>query len=176
MLNDIINETNSPSLALQAVWTAIARFIYYDYMSLYTPDNNETATITPFTQTIVPIHRRGYWAVMALLAVFLAVFAHACFLFSSTQFSLPDNAWYTVAQISESAETSSILSRARVKSDDEVRALSKELQDDDEEDRFVVRRGVFVRASTSGTVVSDEQEAPFLKSRGWRKRQNDNSE
>ncbi|KAF6815886.1 hypothetical protein CMUS01_12364 [Colletotrichum musicola] len=171
MLDDMIKETDSPSLALQAVWTALARAMYYEYISLYTPYNNETAIITYFAQTTVPVHRRGYWAVMALLAAFLAVFTVACFLFSSTQFSLPDNAWHTVAQISESAETSSILSRARVKSDDEVRALSKELQDDDEEDRFVVRREVFVRASTTGTAVSDDQEAPFLKARGRRRRQ-----
>ncbi|KAF6825591.1 hypothetical protein CPLU01_10169 [Colletotrichum plurivorum] len=171
MLNSIINETNSPALALQAVGTAMARVMYYKYMNLYTPENNETATVTFYSPTIIPVHHRGYWAAMALLAIFLAVFAVVCFLFSSTQFSLPDNAWHTVAQISESAETSSILSRVRVKSDDEVRAMSKELQDDDEEDRFVVRRGVFVRASTLGTTVSDDQEAPFLKFRGWRRRQ-----
>ncbi|KAJ5011667.1 hypothetical protein K4K57_005334 [Colletotrichum sp. SAR 10_99] len=157
LFNTIINDTDSPARALQAVNFMMARMAYYDMLPSFTPERNETATIRTMQPTVVPTRRRGYWAVMGILGAFHILFVVICVLFTTTNFSLPDNAWHTIAQMSESAEISGILSRAKVMTDSEVKATSKESQDD-EEDRFVVRNGAFVRASFLSDAAAEDPE------------------
>ncbi|KAK1857329.1 hypothetical protein CCHR01_00110 [Colletotrichum chrysophilum] len=103
---------------------------------------------------------------MAIITVFAVISTSVCILFRTTDFSIPNDAWHTIAQMSESAEISSILSRSKLKTDDQVLELSKELQDEDEEGRSVVRNGAFVRASSFSTARDKDTEAqPRLRGR-----------
>ncbi|KAH9242051.1 hypothetical protein K456DRAFT_47136 [Colletotrichum gloeosporioides 23] len=103
---------------------------------------------------------------MAIITVFAVISTSVCILFRTTDFSIPNDAWHTIAQMSESAEISSILSRSKLKTDDQVLELSKELQDEDEEGRSVVRNGTFVRASSFSTARDKDTEAqPRLRGR-----------
>ncbi|KAH9234141.1 hypothetical protein K456DRAFT_1834908 [Colletotrichum gloeosporioides 23] len=146
LFNTIISETNSPARALQAVNFVMARMAYYDMLPSFTLEKSEETTIRTMKMTIVPTRYGGYLAVMGILAAFFILFIIISVLFSTTKFSLLDNAWHTIAQMSESAEISGMLSRAKAMTDAEVKASGKEQQDDDE-DRFLIRNGAFVRAS-----------------------------
>ncbi|KAI8278872.1 hypothetical protein K4K60_005889 [Colletotrichum sp. SAR11_57] len=146
LFNTIISETNSPARALQAVNFVMARMAYYDMLPSFTLEKSEQTTIRTMKMTIVPMRYGGYLAVMGILAAFFILFIIISVLFSTTKFSLLDNAWHTIAQMSESAEISGMLSRAKDMTDAEVKASGKEQQNDDE-DRFLIRNGAFVRAS-----------------------------
>ncbi|KAF9873788.1 hypothetical protein CkaCkLH20_08898 [Colletotrichum karsti] len=156
VFNAIINETNSPARALQAVRFMEARMAYHEMLPFFTREN-ETTTIIAMQSTLVPTRRRGYWAVMCILGAFHILLAVVCVLFSATNYSLPDNIWHTIAQMSENAEISRVLSRAKVMTDREVKATGEERQDDDD-DRFVVRNGAFVRASLFSAAATEDPE------------------
>ncbi|KAH9234131.1 hypothetical protein K456DRAFT_1723771 [Colletotrichum gloeosporioides 23] len=163
LLNAIINETDSPARALQAVYFSRIRQIHHDFINLFEPGENANYTVRTFELATVIERRGGYWAVVGILGIFTAVFLAICVLFSSTEFSLPDNAWHTVAQMSESAEISAILSMAKFKTDSEVVAFSEELQGEDDEDHFVVRGVAFVRASFSSSAAPAVADDPGTK-------------
>lgn len=185
IFSDTIKETNSPALALQAVYFTLARTVYYDLINAFEPIGN--ATIVTFELTSIPQLFRGYWIVMGMLGVFVLVFSVVGVLFDSTRFSLPDNAWHTIAQISESSEMSGVLREARMATDQAIEHFidgsqpstgyverisnflgslrkpstagvsSFTIQPKKERPRFVVRDGVFVRASGVGTDVELER-------------------
>lgn len=90
---------------------------YYDTINSYDTGN---AKITTFELAIVPSHFGGYWTLMTILFVFLVTFTLSVKMFRDTQYSLPENAWHTIAQISESPELRDVLREAKVASDDEV--------------------------------------------------------
>ncbi|KAF6817671.1 hypothetical protein CPLU01_13539 [Colletotrichum plurivorum] len=73
--------------------------------------------------TQVPGNRRGYWAVIVILAVFVATFATVAALFRPTRFSLISNSWHTVAQIAGSEDMVNLLREAKLATDDEVERL-----------------------------------------------------
>ncbi|KAF6813158.1 hypothetical protein CPLU01_14713, partial [Colletotrichum plurivorum] len=160
LLNDTIHETDSPARALQAVYFSKARQVYNDFINLMPARDDSNITVSTFEPATVPGRRRaGYWAVVGISAAFLVCWLVIRVLFDSTESSLPDNAWHTVAQVSESAEMAAILSISRTKRDKEVVEICRRLKDDeDEEDRFVVRGGVFARASTSSAAAKDGAE------------------
>ncbi|KXH47830.1 hypothetical protein CSAL01_03323 [Colletotrichum salicis] len=150
LFGDTIDETGSPARAMQAVYFTLARLVYYDFLSAFSPNyaapGTDTADVVTFELTSIPWRFRGYLAVVGILVVFLASFAAAVVLFRSTRYSLPENAWHTVAQISESPELADLLHDARVATDDDVGRLAKASKPD----RFAVRDGVFTRASGVG--------------------------
>ncbi|KAF6811631.1 hypothetical protein CSOJ01_05615 [Colletotrichum sojae] len=156
LLHATINDTNSPASALQAVYFSKSRQVYQDFIELMPPRDDCNYTITTFESAMVSGRRAGYWAVLGILVAFAICFLVVRILFDSTKCSLPDNAWHTIAQVSESAEISAVLSRSKMKTDKEVAEISKHLKDDDEEDRFVVRGGVFARVSTGSTADDSE--------------------
>ncbi|KAK1638590.1 hypothetical protein BDP81DRAFT_392045 [Colletotrichum phormii] len=150
LFGDTIDETGYPARAMQAVYFTLARLVYYDFLSAFSPNyaapGTDTADVVTFELTSIPWRFRGYLAVVGILVVFLASFAAAAVLFRSTRYSLPENAWHTVAQISESPELANLLHDARVATDDDVGRLAKASKSD----RFAVRDGVFTRASGVG--------------------------
>jgi len=178
----IINETASPALAVQALKTAILRMAYYDLMSSFTADDN--ATVVRFQMVSIPQSFRGYWAVMAIIILHVLLFLFVFYLFRITNFSLIDNAWHTMAQVSENPEINEILRKATLASDDVKRWIHSTERSGDIADmkrhaavftkpitwlpwqrgkkvkvqvgRFVVKEGVFVRAAADGNKQSAE--------------------
>lgn len=144
--------------------------MYYDFVNLMHARDDCNFTISTFELATVPGRHRGYWAAVGISGTFLVCFAVVCALFNSTRCSLPDNAWHTIAQVSESADVSVLLSRSKTRTDKEVVEISKHLKEDGEEDRFVVRGGVFVRASMSTAAATDEPESEATRTTGLHRR------
>ncbi|KAF6828804.1 hypothetical protein CMUS01_08442 [Colletotrichum musicola] len=170
LLHATINDTDSPARALQAVYFSKSRQVYHDFIDLMPPRDDCNYTITTFESAMVPGRRAGYWAVVGISGTFFICFLVIRFLFDSTKCSLPDNAWHTIAQVSESAEISAILSRSTTKTDKEVVEISRQLKDEDEDDRFVVRGGVFVRASMGSTADDSDIGPAGTTTTGLRRR------
>ncbi|KAF6814981.1 hypothetical protein CMUS01_12541 [Colletotrichum musicola] len=101
---------------MQAVYFTCARDSYYDLMIAYTPNTAfpgaATAEIVTSEPTQVPGNRRGYWAVIVILAVFIATFATVAALFRPARYSLIGNSWHTVAQIAGSEDVVNLLREA----------------------------------------------------------------
>ncbi|GKT62803.1 hypothetical protein ColTof4_01578 [Colletotrichum tofieldiae] len=179
LFSDTINKTGSPAQALQAVRFTLARAVYYDFISTFGPSG--TASITNFELVLVPGLFRGYWIVVGVLGSFIVIFIVIGVLFRSTKYSIPDNAWHTIAQVSEGPEFSDILRQARFADDDLVEHFIHGTTPPDKESkgaleafkgfivgigskvgsllesrgptpRFVIREGVFVRASGAGSM------------------------
>lgn len=127
LFNETLRETGSPARALQAIYFTCARVSYYHLMIAFTPNTETpgaaTAEIVTSERTQVPRNRRGYWAVVGVLAVFLATSAAVAALFRSTRYSIVNNSWHTVAQIAESEELVELLREAKLATDDEVERL-----------------------------------------------------
>lgn len=119
MFYDTIQDTNSPALAIQAIQTTMARYVYYDTLPLL--QKTSDASMVYYDEVIYPQHTRGYWAVIAVLAVHIALFLVLFRIFFTTQSSFLDNVWHTVAQISESAACVHVLHRANLAPDSTIK-------------------------------------------------------
>ncbi|KAF6807911.1 hypothetical protein CSOJ01_07856 [Colletotrichum sojae] len=115
----------SPARILQALYFTLSGLRYYESINTNTY-NSGTARITTFEAAIVPSHFRGYWTLMAILFAFLVTFTLTVALFLETRYSLPENAWHTVAQISENPELRVVLHEAKFASDEDVKHFIKE--------------------------------------------------
>ncbi|KAJ3455292.1 hypothetical protein MRS44_013892 [Fusarium solani] len=120
---DILNKTDSPALALQSLNTMALRMAYYDQIAAFT-STEDNATITRFDLVQTPQSAWGFIAVMAIIGCNILLFIIVCSLFLCiTKFSLIGNAWHTVAQISQSAETHELLEYAVLATDKDVKDL-----------------------------------------------------
>ncbi|KAF6815034.1 hypothetical protein CPLU01_14248 [Colletotrichum plurivorum] len=106
IMDEAREHTSSPARVVQALYFILSRLSYYENFNSF---DKETARITTFERAVIPNHFGGYWTLMAILSVFLATFALTLGLFRETKYSIPENAWHTVAQISESPELRTIL-------------------------------------------------------------------
>lgn len=113
-----IEETNSPALALQTLKTVLKRMIYYEFISTFTSTSQDT--VARFTTTPIPQSTVGYWVVVSTIVIHILLFSVINFLFLRTKFSLPNNAWHTVAQAAGSVEMKDLLVFSRLASDDQV--------------------------------------------------------
>lgn len=118
LIHYTIEETNSPALALQAFKTVLKRMIYYDFISTFTSTSQDT--VARFTTTPIPQSTVGYWVVVSTIVIHILLFSVINFLFLRTKFSLPNNAWHTVAQAAGSVEMKDLLVFSRLASDDQV--------------------------------------------------------
>lgn len=120
LFTETLNKTDSPALALQAFNTVLARMIYYEQINNLSPADFP-ATVSRFELTQVPESVRGFVAVVVIIGCNVSLFVIVCIMFlRSTRFSLIGNAWHTVAQVSESADTQELLKRAVLATDKEV--------------------------------------------------------
>ncbi|EQB54272.1 hypothetical protein CGLO_05910 [Colletotrichum gloeosporioides Cg-14] len=180
LFEDAMDETQSPARSLQVIYFTLARVVYYDFISSFAPNIDapgaDTASLVIFQLTSLPWRFRGYLAVLVVIAVFLATFAATAWLFRSTRFSFPENAWHTVAQISESPELANVLREAKASTDNDVESFMESYRNQEsmrrstsglasfftfnsksQAPRFVVREGVFIRA-TGGQADMELQE------------------
>ncbi|KAF2006194.1 hypothetical protein P154DRAFT_559322 [Amniculicola lignicola CBS 123094] len=121
IVQDILLDTGSPALALQAFLTAMLRSAYYAGVPMF--DININATTTSLVDRLAPVSQQGYWIVIGcLLAHVIVYFTSGIIFFKQTKFSLLDNTWSAFAQIANSkdAEVQSILKDTTLKSDTEI--------------------------------------------------------
>ena len=119
VFNDTLTETNSPALALQAVLTMALRMSYYDWIPLF--DAESGTTMTFFESALIPIYRRGFWAVITIVSIHVVISIIAIIGFiTRTQQSLLKNSWQVIAQIAKNQEVSEVLQRAEVATDSEI--------------------------------------------------------
>lgn len=120
VFGDVIADTDSPALALQAILTIVLRAAYYDWLQLLN-NNSSTKTVT-FQQALIPLHHTGLCAVISILATLLVLCWIITFAFFAwTSKTLLNNSWQSVAQLSNSEEVSFILRDANMETDSEVK-------------------------------------------------------
>ncbi|RTE76036.1 hypothetical protein BHE90_009520 [Fusarium euwallaceae] len=120
VFTDVLNTTDSPALAIQALKTLLYRLIYYDHISTFTlaPDN---ATITTFELVRTPNGRWGLIAVLSIIFGNVLLFVIVTLLFLEvTSYSFIQNAWHAVAQVSQSEEAWPLLETATLASDKDM--------------------------------------------------------
>lgn len=120
VFNDVLNTTDSPALAFQALRTLLYRSAYYDHLSAFSPAADE-ATITRFNLVRVPQERWGLITVIVIIGANLLLFVlTTCLFLSTTSSSFIENAWHTVAQISQSDEARPLLEKATLAADEDI--------------------------------------------------------
>ncbi|KAF5595316.1 cupin-like domain-containing protein [Fusarium pseudocircinatum] len=120
IFNDILRTTNSPALAIQALTTLVWRMAYYDHITSYS-EAVQPARVTTFDLVQAPARRWGFITLMAIITGNIIIFLVMVFIFlSHTESSFLENAWHTVAQISQSDNVRPILERATLASDQDV--------------------------------------------------------
>ncbi|KAF2742341.1 hypothetical protein M011DRAFT_529899 [Sporormia fimetaria CBS 119925] len=89
---DVLNETDSPALALQVHFTSTLRDVFYTWLPLYDTMADSTAVI--FVGRLAPVSRRGFWTVMGVICAHLSICsAVTVAFFTKTNFSMLGNAW-----------------------------------------------------------------------------------
>lgn len=125
IVNDILNNTDHPSLMLQAFTTMQYSEAYYNDIvafDLQDPD----ATIQYFVSAVVPIRRRGYWAVAVIIVCHLVLVLGIVGLYIA--WGGPGNilgqAWSSVTQL-RSQEMGHIFQNGDILMDEDVKKLLK---------------------------------------------------
>lgn len=108
IFNHILQDTDSPALALQAQLTMILRMAYYAWLPLF--DTSSDVTTVQTVPRPVPVSTRGFWAVMGILYAHttLCVIIAAMFL-AQTEYSLLGNAWSAFSQVANAKEVRRLL-------------------------------------------------------------------
>ncbi|RKL37105.1 hypothetical protein BFJ72_g7761 [Fusarium proliferatum] len=120
IFNDIINTTNSPALAIETLATLVWRMAYYDHVTSYSKAV-QPAEITTFDLVQAPARKWGFVTLMAIITGNMIIFLVMAFIFlCHTESSFLENAWHTVAQISQSDDVRPILEKATLASDQDI--------------------------------------------------------
>ncbi|KAG5802244.1 hypothetical protein H9Q74_001608 [Fusarium xylarioides] len=120
IFNDTLNATNSPALAIQALTTIVWRMAYYDHITSYS-EAPFPANVTTFDLAQVPDRQLGFTMLMAIITGNIIIFFVIAFFFlRHIKSSFVENAWHTIAQISQSEEVRPILAKATTETDQNV--------------------------------------------------------
>ncbi|KAF5565834.1 hypothetical protein FPHYL_4052 [Fusarium phyllophilum] len=120
IFTDIIDTTNSPALAIQALTTLVWRMAYYEHITSYS-EAVQPARVTTFDLVQAPVRKWGFTTLMAIIIGNIIIFLVIAFIFlSHTESSFLENAWHTVAQISQNDKLRPILERVTLASDQDV--------------------------------------------------------
>ncbi|KAF2098722.1 hypothetical protein NA57DRAFT_56368 [Rhizodiscina lignyota] len=129
MFNDIIRNTGSPALALQAQFTTVLRSAYYQWISL--ADASSPVSMSLFETKIAPTSHRGYWAVIAIVVVHSCLAVAIVVAFAvRTEYSSLNSPWQVIAQMMGSPETSGVLKHVSEKTEENVRQHLRTTQKD----------------------------------------------
>ncbi|KAG5776255.1 hypothetical protein H9Q73_010087 [Fusarium xylarioides] len=120
IFNDTLNTTNSPALAIQALTTIVWRMAYYDHITSYS-QALLPANVTTFDLAQVPDRQLGFTMLMVIITGNIIIFFVIAFFFlRHIKSSFVENAWHTIAQISQSEEVRPILAKATIETDQNV--------------------------------------------------------
>lgn len=143
LFSDTIATTNSPALALQAVWTTMLRMAYYSFLPTFDAESN--ITVTSFRAAQIPLRTRGFFAVLAITSAHFVLCLVALMGFVSfTRVSSLKNAWQVIADVSQNPEMAGILHNVGGRSDGEVAELV-------EKDENLINRRFRVLSFTNST-------------------------
>ncbi|KAF4337436.1 hypothetical protein FBEOM_8684 [Fusarium beomiforme] len=107
LIQSVLQETNDPAQAVQALFFRFYQMIYHDILPYFT--QQQSVTTVNAKQILIPSQRTGLIIVLSgvILHLALTLITVAMFI-ASTKCSLLGNAWYAVAQI-VSPETSVVI-------------------------------------------------------------------
>ena len=129
IFKDILLDTNSPALALQAYLTTLINMAYYSWLPLF--DATAEAVTVQTVSRSLPTSTLGYWAVMAILITHILLCVAITILFArQTKYSLLGNAWSAFCQVASVDNLHQLIQDATLCSDKEVgrrlKAMEKE--------------------------------------------------
>ncbi|KAF2137424.1 uncharacterized protein K452DRAFT_302004 [Aplosporella prunicola CBS 121167] len=110
LVEDILEDTDNPALAWQALTTSLMGAAYRDWAPYFTVSEPVTTILAISTQ--FPQHQKGFWIVVGNLVAHFALVTTAFIWFlRSTQYSLLNNPWQAVSQLI-APETKELLENA----------------------------------------------------------------
>jgi hypothetical protein len=111
LFNNILSDTDSPALALQAYFTSIARSVYYTWLPFF--DSKGNATIIYYDNHQAPDSKFGFWMVTGYLTVhFFLVATITVKFFTRTKVSLIGETWPAFAQVAGFQEVQAVVQAA----------------------------------------------------------------
>jgi hypothetical protein len=120
LFDHVINDTGSPALALQACFTTIMRQAYYTWLPLFDAQGNSTSL--SFVNRLAPVSHRGFWAVVGIIVVHVAICTFITIRFiSKTKYSLLGNIWPAISQVVYSEDAQALLQDGTMKTDNEIK-------------------------------------------------------
>ncbi|KAK8022118.1 hypothetical protein PG993_012885 [Apiospora rasikravindrae] len=138
LFNDIINSTENPSLAIQALFTVFNQMRYFDTSYMWLPRSQATYVIAE--DVSIPTTNTGLGIVLAMAITHLVLIAGTVVLFlRRTEVTLIGNAWQSVAQV-VSDDTLPTLDRAGDLRDKEVKKILAESSEGPEMTGVIRRR------------------------------------
>ncbi|KAF2690850.1 hypothetical protein K458DRAFT_382426 [Lentithecium fluviatile CBS 122367] len=126
IFNEALQDTGSPAIALQAHLTTVLRQAYYTWLPLF--DTSANATTVSYVERLAPVSRRGFLAVMGILATHVLVCGITTYLFlKKTKYSLLGNIWASFAQVTQTEQAQVLLKDGAMRTNKEVlRVLRRE--------------------------------------------------
>jgi hypothetical protein len=171
LFSEVIDETDSPALAIQAANTVSARMAYTRWLPGFTKAG--AANITTFIEARIPVRVFGYSTVVGLIGLQLALLVTVGLAFRRSRNSILNNIWLVVSQVSSSPETADILAQASTMTDAEVKTytyseeraklLGRDRGSSGQTAKFVIRDGTF------RPTIWNEEIAQDFRWRRWRR-------
>ncbi|RYO85207.1 hypothetical protein DL766_007004 [Monosporascus sp. MC13-8B] len=125
---DSLEETNSPALALQAVFTVLTQMAYYHLAPYF--DILENGTITITESYYIPARSIGFASVTALLLIHLILVAIAVACFASWScHTLLSNVWQAFTQAAVVVDENGLYNATTIPDKDIYRSLKEEGRD-----------------------------------------------
>jgi hypothetical protein len=123
LLQQSLEKTGSPALALQALLTVLMQLSYYDVFPLY--DVYYPATVGLAEDVLIPRRWNSFAGVIGILGLHFVLVSIAVILFiTRTEMSLLGNAWQAVSQVM-STDTADAVHHGAMATDDEVKDTVK---------------------------------------------------
>ncbi|RYP74672.1 hypothetical protein DL769_003985 [Monosporascus sp. CRB-8-3] len=128
---DSLEETNSPAVALQAVFTVLTQIAYYNFVPYF--DILEKGTITITESYYIPARSIGFASVVALLLIhlILVTMAVACFA-SWSSHTLLSNIWQAFTQAAVVIDENGLYNATTIPDEDIHRSLKEQGRDREE--------------------------------------------
>ena len=153
LFDDVLDDTGSPAHAIQSVMTVRARMAYQKWVSAF--NEKSTSSTTNFVLAPIPIRNAGYFVVVGVIATQVFLLTIVGVLFARTNFTMLNNAWQTIAQVSSAPDLADVVAQAGMMRDKEVRKYIKSGERHgllggwtNANERYTLKNGAFVPASS----------------------------
>lgn len=126
LFENVLRDTDSPALALQAYFTSLLRLVYHTWVPSF--DLKQNVTTISYVDRLAPVSVRGFWIVMAIifLHVLVCIITTVAF-FTQTHFSMLGNVWAALAQVVHSKLVQEVLQQdGTMKTDKDIKRILKE--------------------------------------------------
>lgn len=156
LFNDILAETGSPALALQAYHTVTLSRAYYAYLPTFWEYG--IVTMSSFSGRLSPKFYRGYWSVVGLIILHCVSCSVITMLFfRKTKYSHLGNSWLAFAQMAQSKSIQEVISGNTLVTD---KMIKKRI----DRDNYLRRKHRLVPDDIAGNVTLKPVEVPIEES------------